>query len=71
MKELEVFHIFFLSLCIHFSNLHTERGARTHDPKIKSHVLFLLNEPDPPEVFCIFIVVMVKQIYTCDKIAEN
>ena len=28
------------------SNLYTQRGAQTHNPKIKSHMLYQLSQPD-------------------------
>ena len=34
------------------SRLHSERGARTHDPKIKSRMLYRLSQPDTLFSFC-------------------
>ena len=40
LQKLVLFKILFLS------NLYTQRGAWTHDPKIKSCMLYQLSQPD-------------------------
>ena len=35
-------------------NLYTQHGARTHNPKIKSHMLHQLNQPGAPPETCGF-----------------
>ena len=42
--------IFFLFF-IYLSKLYTQWGAGTHDPKIKSHMFFLLSQADTPDVY--------------------
>jgi len=39
--------IFFLSFYL-LSNLYTQHGAQTHNPKVKSHMLFWLSQPGTP-----------------------
>lgn len=39
----------FLKEFVYLRNLCTPRGARTHDPRIKSCVLFWLSEPGAPQ----------------------
>ena len=42
------FNSFFLSVFFFFSNLYARRGAQTHDPEIKSSMLFRLSQPGAP-----------------------
>lgn len=42
---------FFLSLLIYVTNLYTQCGPQTHDPKIKIHMLFQLSQPRAPHLF--------------------
>ena len=40
---------YFMFFKVYISNLFTQRGARTYNPNIKSHVLFQLNWPGAPK----------------------
>ena len=39
---------FFLNTYVFLSNLYTQYGAQTHDPKIKSHRLYQISHPGAP-----------------------
>ena len=41
-------NIIFLKFFIYLNNLYTHHGAQTHDPVIKSCMLFLLSQPGAP-----------------------
>ena len=41
---------FFLKFPYFFSNLYTQCEARTHNPEIKSHMLFRLSQADAPSL---------------------
>ena len=63
-RHLFCFKILFLS------NLYTQRGTWTHDPEIKSHVLFWISRPSAPIVgtWCFF---FFKFIYFFEREREH
>lgn len=44
------FLVFFL-VFIYLSNFYTQRGAETHEPEIKSYILYWLTQPGVPANF--------------------
>lgn len=40
--------LLYLFFKVYLNNLHTQHGAQTHDPEIKSHALLQLSQPGVP-----------------------
>ena len=48
---------------VFLSKLYAQHGARTHDPKIKSHMLYSLSQPGAPNMMF----VLGKEAFTNDS----
>ena len=69
-KEIEQLMTFFLSFLkfIYLSNLYTQRGAGTHDPEIKSHMLF---PPSQPGIHLRWLLNWDENNYICSKLKQT